>query len=110
MRAEHGIKYLEVVARWARPLITTVLSRNFSSTPGWSLRVSYSVMFYSVDTEKLQAIFGSNDITLLQAVWDAKADDLDDNDAFFEDYDDGAAVVPVLAMVESLAAAYLRRP
>lgn len=49
--------------------------------------MSYSVMFYSVDIPKLQAIFGSNDDQLLQAVLDAQGDDLDDNDEFFEDYE-----------------------
>jgi hypothetical protein len=44
-------------------------------------------MFYSVDITKLQSIFGSNDDALLKAVLDGKADDLDDNDGFFEGYD-----------------------
>ena len=53
-------------------------------------------MFYSVDIAKLQSIFGSNDHTLLQAVLDENADDLDDNDGFFEG--DGLAIDSRTAM------------
>ena len=48
--------------------------------------MSYSVMFYAVDVPKLQAIYGSKNEALLKEVIDARSADLDDNDAFFEDY------------------------
>jgi hypothetical protein len=49
--------------------------------------MSYSVMFYAVDVPKLQAIYGSRDEALLKKVLKAQAEQLNDNDAFFEDYD-----------------------
>lgn len=48
--------------------------------------MSYSVMFYSVDVPRLQAIYGSNDEALLNEVLASQANELDGNDEFFEDY------------------------
>lgn len=49
--------------------------------------MSYSVVFYSVDVPRLQAIYGSNDETLLNELLESQAEALDDNDAFFEGYE-----------------------
>jgi hypothetical protein len=41
-------------------------------------------MFFGLDLAKLQSIFGSNDQLLLEEILKAKAEELDDNDAFFD--------------------------
>lgn len=49
--------------------------------------MSYSVMFYSVDVAKIQKLFGSADKASLDEILRKAAEELDENDEFFADYD-----------------------
>jgi len=42
-------------------------------------------MFYGVDLDRLQNIYGSNDSALIAAILQSQAEDLENNDGFFED-------------------------
>lgn len=44
-------------------------------------------MFYAVDVPKLQSLYGSNDEGLLDAVLQQQAEELDENDEFFDGYE-----------------------
>lgn len=46
--------------------------------------MSYQHMFYGVDLDRLKAIYGSNNQTLLNEILQAKAEDLEGNDDFFD--------------------------
>ncbi|PHS18437.1 MAG: hypothetical protein COA78_02090 [Blastopirellula sp.] len=47
--------------------------------------MGYMHMFYGVDLDRVQALFGSNDEAFVEDFLKAQAEELEDNDAFFED-------------------------
>ena len=47
--------------------------------------MGYSHMFFAVDVAELKGLFGSKNDTLLDEVLKSQAEEIEDNDAFFED-------------------------
>ena len=47
--------------------------------------MGYQHMFYGVNLDRLKSIYGSNDSNFVAEVLQSKAEELEDNDAFFED-------------------------
>lgn len=50
--------------------------------------MGYSHMIYGIDLERLRGLFGSNDEAFIAEILKSQAEEFEDNDAFFEDYDD----------------------